>query len=165
MVSRDTNIPSTFDVAVLMERRTGVTRWQPWVWQPIGLLAGAVASGEQGKAETLSSPEASRRVLWRGYRLSLHVDEAESYYHNLMADRPRAYVVTNAQESTVENGPVPAIVTLSFDEANAYAECEEDVEPVAMPAELVQWVEAFVVDNYVPLKRVKRKRRSWVEKR
>ncbi len=159
------NISSTFDVAVLMERFAGVTRWQPWVWRPIGLLAGAVASGERGKAEILSASERSRQVLWRGYRLRLHVDETESYYHNLMADRPRAYVVTNAQEATVDNGPLPSLVTLSFDEANAYAECEEDVEPIAMPAELVQWVEAFVIEHYVPLKRVKRKRRPWAEKR
>jgi hypothetical protein len=164
MQTRRNHIPASFDVAVLMERRPGVTRWQRWSWAPGGLVAGSVAQGSHRVAEEMPAPDGQRRVLWRGYELRLHPDEAESYYHNLMAPVPRAYVVTSGDPSA-DDGPLPALVTLSFDEANAYAEGEEDVESVPMPPELVQWVEAFVIEHYVPVKRVKRKRKPWVEKR
>ena len=54
-------------------------------------------------------------------------------------------------------------MTLCFDEANAYAEGDEDVHNVPMPPELMKWLEAFVIAHYVPEKRKKRKRREWSE--
>ena len=156
----DQDIPDRFDVAVLMEQRDGVTRWQPAVWAPVGLVAGEVARGRRGEPVAMPAEGASGRVLWRGLGLRLHRDEVESYYFNLIAPRPRAYVVLRRDAAGT---PAPALVTLSFDEANAYAEGDDDVEPVTMPAELVQWLEAFVIRHYVPEKRVKRKRRAWTE--
>lgn len=155
------DIPDGFDVAVLVERRAGVTRWQPEVWSPVGLLAGRVARGPRDEPLPMPADAGAQRSLWRGFVLRLHRDEAESYYYALASPAaPRAYVVMRRDKSS---RPVPALVTLSFDEANAYAEGDDDVETVAMPAELVQWLEAFVIRHYVPEKRVKRKRRAWTE--
>ena len=69
-----------------------------------------------------------------------------------------AYVVMRRSDASL---PGPVLVTPSFDEANAYSEGDDDVETVDKPAELVQWLEAFVIENYVPEKRKKRKRRAW----
>ena len=55
--------------------------------------------------------------------------------------------------------PVPVLVTLSFDEANAYGEGGATVYHVAIPAELYAWVERYVLTHYVPEKKYKRKLR------
>ena len=45
----------------------------------------------------------------------------------------------------------------------SFAETDEVVESVAMPAELYRWVEQYVLENYLPEKRKKRKRDNWKE--
>jgi hypothetical protein len=154
-------VPERFTVAVLMERRRGVTSWQPHVWAPVGLIAGAAAEGPVGVPLAMPADGESLRELWRGFEVRLHRDEAESYYHNLVAPQPLAFVVL--REGAADRR-VPAIVTLCFDEASAYLEGDDQVEPVAMPAELVQWLERFVIDNYVPERRTRRERKAWNEK-
>lgn len=154
-------IPDCFDVAVLVERRAGVTRWQPDIWSPVGLLAGKVARGPRNAPLPMPADADAERSLWRGFVLRLHRDEAESYYYALASPAtPQAYVVMRRGDSP---RPLPALVTLSFDEANAYAEGDDDVQTVTMPPELVRWLEAFVIQHYVPEKRIKRKRRAWTE--
>ena len=156
----DPSLPDRFSVAVLIERRPGVSRWQPLVWVPVGLVAGAVAEGRGNEPLRMSGDGDAELTLWRGFAVKLHRDEAESYYYNLLSPDPQAFIVMRKDESS---RPFPALVTLSFDEANAYAEGDDDVEAVSMPPELSRWVEAFVIDNYVPEKRIKRKRRAWTE--
>jgi len=88
----------------------------------------------------------------------LYVDECESYYHNLLAKTPRCYVIARRDEDAV---PVPFLVSLSFDEAHAYLEADDEVFEVDMPPEIYRWTEAFVLHHYTPEKRVKRKRQNW----
>lgn len=152
------SLPERFAVAVLMERRRGVTPWQLHVWTPVGLIAGAVAEGPAGVPLPMPADGDALRELWRGLQVRLHRDEAESYYHNLVSPQPLAFVVM--REGDAEHR-VPAIVTLCFDEANAYVEGDDQVESVPMPAELVQWLEHFVIENYVPERRTRRERKAW----
>jgi hypothetical protein len=102
---------------------------------------------------------AVREHLVGGLSLRLHRDECESYYHNLASPRPQVYVMSRPDE--VDGAPDPFQVSACFDEANAYAETDDDVHPVDMPAEVHAWVERFVLSHYVPEPRVKRKRRDW----
>ena len=88
----------------------------------------------------------------------MYKDEAESYYHNLMAPNPCLYVILRDNE---QGQPEPFRVSASFDEANAYTEVDENAYPVAMPGELYNWVERFVLTHYVPEQRKKRKRKNW----
>ena len=88
----------------------------------------------------------------------MYDDECESYYHNIKSPDPGCYVITRDND---EGAPVPYIVTLSFDEANAYLECEGEAFTVPIPPELYRWTEEFVLQNYMPEKRIKRKRKDW----
>jgi hypothetical protein len=154
-------LPDRFPVTVLMARRE--LRDHPWIdhrWEAVGVTTGT-------RDDTVDSPvtvmetEVSREVLYGGYWVQLHRDECESYYHNLRAPDPRCYVLTRPGE---DDEPAPFLVSLSFDEANAYAEGEDvEVFPVAMPPELYRWTEAFVLAHYVPQPRKKRKRDDWKE--
>lgn len=161
MSDESPRVPERFFVAVLMERRRGVTPWQEYVWAPVGLIAGAVAAGPVGVPLAMPSDGDVLRELWRGLEVRLHRDEVESYYHNLISPQPLAFVVMRDGNA---DHRVPAIVTLCFDEASAYLEADDQVEPVAMPPELVQWVEHFVVEHYVPERRTRRERKAWNEK-
>ncbi len=60
-----------------------------------------------------------------------------------------------------ESQPVPFLVTLSFDEAHAYLEGDQEVYAVDIPPELYRWSEAFVLSHYVPQKKRKRKLDNW----
>jgi hypothetical protein len=153
-------VPERFAVAVLMERRRGVTPWQAHAWVPVGLIAGAVAEGAVGVPLAMPADGDVLRELWRGLDVRLHRDEVESYYHNLVSPTPLAFVIM--REGAADHR-APAIVTLCFDEANAYVEGDDQVESVPMPPELVQWLEHFVVDNYVPERRTRRERKAWTD--
>ena len=54
-------------------------------------------------------------------------------------------------------------VSLSFDEAHAYLEGDEQVYAVEIPPELYQWAEAFILTHYVATKKIKRKLKNWKE--
>jgi hypothetical protein len=153
--------PSRFPVSVIMERRrVSNNRWLAESWHAIGVTVG----GDQADADAnprpiVDRPDASQ-FLWRGLTVELFVDEAESYYHNLMVGTPGCYIVTR---SRADGMPEPVIVSLSFDAGQAYSEGDEIVHNVALPAELYRAAEAFVLAHYVPEKKKKRKRTDWKE--
>ena len=89
--------------------------------------------------------------------MSLHKDDSESYYFNLMGEKPSVFVVCRLEHGRLR----PFLVTLSYDEAASYMEVDESVSAVAMPPEIYRWCEAFVLTHYVPEKKRKRKRDNW----
>jgi len=100
-----------------------------------------------------------RQWLYPGLAIRLYADECESYYYNLVSNEPRCFVVAHRDDDGCP--PEPFLATLSYDEAAAYQEGEDDVYAVPIPPELYPWLERFVLANYVPEKRTKRKRRDW----
>jgi len=147
---------SVFPVAVLTRLKApGERRWDMGGWQVTGVVAGAHVAANQTDAPL---PLKDDLKLWPGLQLHVHIDEAESYYFNLASERPRVFVVSREDE---DDGFVPFLATLSFDEAAAYEEGEDRVWAVDMPAEVHQWLEQFVLSHFVPEKRRKRKREDW----
>ncbi|MCP3869844.1 MAG: DUF3305 domain-containing protein [Gammaproteobacteria bacterium] len=146
-------------MSVIMQQ-TPVTG-NPWIdhkWEAVGVMVGQQGDSHEGGARVIHSTGQTRQVLYGGFEVRLHMDECESYYHNLVSPRPRCYVVVRADDDGV---PVPSMVSISFDQANAFLEADEDVFPVDLTPELYRWMELFVLDNYIPVKRVKRKRENW----
>lgn len=152
-----TDQPDQFAVRVLLQPgRLHPQPWMPKTWQVTGVVIDGVATSG-GEVRLSGEGEDGGRV-YSGLVVRLHADEAESYYHNLTVDSPRCFVVTRDDEAGEQ---APFLVTLSFDEANAYLEGDEEVHAVDLPAELYRWVEAYVLQHYIPKKRVKRKRTNW----
>lgn len=152
-------VPEMFEVSVIMQRRP--LRGNPWVdhqWSAIGVTVGSPAAADGGGAQCIHDDGDTAQILFPGFRIVLHVDQCESYYHNLVAPRPSCYIVAS---SNSEGVPVPGLVSLSFDEANAHLEADEEVFPVDMPPELYRWTESFVLSHYVPEGRTKRRRVDW----
>lgn len=153
------DLPRLFPVAVIMQQRPSVvSAWSDYQWRAIGITVaqkepdatqGPVLIHEQGDM---------RQYLYRVFNVCLHRDECESYYHNLISDNPRCYVVARHNEDGL---PVPFLVSMSVDEAHAYLESDDTVYDVDIPPELYRWVEAYVLMHYVAVKRKKRKRQDW----
>lgn len=143
-------------VSVILERRRTDNPWAEFIWTAIGI---AVGDRETPEPRLIRDDGMSAAYLVGGLRVTLYVDECESYYYNLVSDSPRAYVVAHA-DSDVQR-PVPFHVTMSFDEAHAYLEGEDQIYAVEVPPELYRWTEAFVIANYFPERKRKRKLRDW----
>ena len=59
--------------------------------------------------------------------------------------------------------PEPFLITMSFDEAHAYLEGDDEIYEVEVPPELYRWTEAFLLMHYAPEKKIKRKRKNWTQ--
>lgn len=146
-----------FPIAVVLERRPATSRWADYVWSAAGI---AVASHASREPQLMREDGDSAFFLVGGLEIRLHIDECESYYHNLMCDSPRAYVVARL-DADEHRPPRPFLVSMSFDEAHAYLEGADEVFSVDIPPELYRWTEAYVIANYFPEKKTKRRLRDW----
>lgn len=155
----DKPIPTDFSLSVVMQRTPANSPWQEYVWDAIGVTAALWRDATAERSVSLVHEQGElRQYLYSGFRLQLHVDECESYYHNLCSPTPNCYVIASER---VVGRPEPLRVSLSFDEANAYQEGDEVVYAVAMPPELYRWCELFVLNHYVPEKKKKRRLTDW----
>ena len=144
-------------VAAILERRPSTSPWIDHSWTVSGVAVGRHAN--MAEARPVRETADAAFFLVGGLELSLYVDECESYYFNLVSDTPRAYVVAHVDGTN--GSPEPFRVTMSFDEAHAYLEGEDEIFAVDVPPEVYRWTEAFVIANYFPEKKRKRKLRNW----
>jgi len=148
-----------FPVSVIFEYlHPGTMRGNGTATEVVGIIAGAAGGDGAIQARRIRSAESGDQYLWSGFRLHLYTDQAESYYANLMGESPSVFVISRpGHEDRLE----PCLITLSYDEASAHMEVEDRVDTVAIPPEVYRWVEAFVLEHYVPERKQKRKRENW----
>lgn len=157
-------LPRSFPVSVIMESRPSNNKWVDEIWDAVGLVAleGKLEVSDDKKPKVIEQGD-SKQLIYSGLKITLYLDECESYYHNLMSPEPGCFIVAREDEESIENSevPIPCLVTLSFDEAHSYLEGDDTVYAVPIPAELYRWAEAYILDNYSAEKRRKRKRVDW----
>ena len=137
-------------IAVIMQRRAIVNRWQSEVWEPAGVLLGY--DDEKAPRVLVERPDMTQ-WLYPGFEIVLHVAEAEGYYHNVSSKEPCVFVLWRMADGKA----VPQFTTVSYDEASRWMDGGESVDRVPMPPELFTWVGEFVEKNYrfTPKKRVR----------
>ena len=150
--------PEQFWVSVVLQRRPSKNRWLSHSWRVTGVVVNSQFNKQLSNPIQIRSTNDEADFLWHGLSVRLYKDEAEDYYHNLMAPEPHLYVITRTNEQGM---PEPFLVSASFDEAHAYMEGDEDAHPVPIPPELYGWIEQFVLMHYAPEPRKKRKRNNW----
>lgn len=144
-------------VSVILERRPATSHWIDHIWSAAGITVGRQTDGPE--PQLIRETEGRALYLLGGLEVALHVDECESYYYNLVSDSPRAYVLAHVEDANQR--PLPFRVSMSFDEAHAYLEGDDEIYAVDVPPELYRWTEAFVIANYFPERKRKRKLRDW----
>jgi hypothetical protein len=162
--SEKEKLPSTrYNVSVIMERReVRQGRWSLPKWEAVGVLAGEHTPGRSANKTLIRTDAEHEQYLWDGFTIELFKDGAENYWYNLVGQTPLLYIVCR-QDPENEEDLVPIMVTVDCGEADMHAEADDEVFSVAMPPQVYQWLEQYVVKNYVPRERKKRKRKNWVE--
>ena len=148
---------AAFPVAVLTRKGESSNAWVDECWSVEAVLVGKGVAADP-EPSPIRPDQPDNGLLWGGFELRLHPSDGESYYVNLLADQPKVFVVCTAQAPA---GLRPILVTLSYDEAMSHMEGDDDVYSVPMPAEIVRWLEDYVLEYYVPTKKKKRKRVDW----
>lgn len=157
--------PNVLLVSVIMESHPSTHPWADEVWDARGVVVSPPGSTEDDIEREVKTVEQGdkKQLIYSGMKVRLHLDQCESYYHNMMSPEPGCFIVAREEdeEGDQTDMPIPALVTLSFDEAHSYLEGDDTVYAVPIPKELYLWAEAYVLENYVAEKRVKRKRVDW----
>jgi hypothetical protein len=130
-------------VAVIMQRRAVDSQWQTEVWEPVGVL-----TDYEGEAEprVIVEEPGTTQWLYPGIDIVLRRAEAEGYFHNVSTAAPNVFVLWRMADGRA----VPHYVTVSYDEASRWMDGGAQVDPVAMPAGMRDWVRDFVEQNYRP---------------
>lgn len=157
-------LPQYFPVSVVMQSKPSSNQWVDEIWDAVGLVvfSDGEANEKDAGVKNIQQQE-GKQLIYSGLKVNLHLDECESYYHNLMSPKPSCFIVAREEDEDGNDTdvPIPFLVSMSFDEAHAYLEGDDIVYAVPIPAELYQWTEAFVIQNYSAEKRKKRKRKDW----
>lgn len=148
-------------VAVVMARKEVARgRWTVPSWEAVGVVAGENVPGPEAKGVPLPPAEGAPQYLWGGFALNLYRDSTESYWYNLVGDKPSLYVVCSQTDS---GELMPTAITASPDEAAAHVQGDDQVCPTPIPPEVYLQIEAVVVKHHRPQEKKARKRRKWTE--
>ena len=152
------NCCDSLPVGVVVRKTPGITRWASWVWKAVAVLPGAGPADWQVMRREGDSIEYHAETL----RLELHKSDIEAYLTGLSSRRPVVYVVFRTGDTVGDGHDVQVLlVTASPYEAQDYMDSgEEIVEPVPMPAALVDWVGDFVEKNHKEEVFIKRRRQN-----
>jgi hypothetical protein len=151
----------------MLERVAGnAAQWSVEDWRLIGIMVDAKSSpDDRVYCEPMRAGD-EVNVIWRGLAVNLFKDGGESYWYNLMSEAPRLFVVLEHSGDHADDNypaPLPRIVTASQDEALAHMETDAAVHSIGMPGAMIDRLERFVVNHYVPEKKKKRKRQAWYQ--
>ncbi|AYQ28493.1 MULTISPECIES: DUF3305 domain-containing protein [unclassified Polaromonas] len=145
-------------VAVVMRRERIDNRWQPWRWSLDDIVRHEDGFGATPRL--LLKDDNEERWLHPGFKVELFTDDGEGYYLNVTTAQPCFWVVWRMEEEALlaeEPIAIPQIVTLSYHDAGRWLDAQETVEQVPAPPQIVQWLQQFVDQHYVP--EVKRRQR------
>ena len=150
----------TLPLGVVLERRRSAHPWADHTWHPVAVLPGAPPCDPKGEWTVLREEEGVTGYHAGTLPLDLFPRETEGYKVNLSQVPPRLFVVLRSGEDAESTHEVvPFLVTVCPYEAQDYLDSgEELVEAVAMPPDVVAFVQAYVDRHHVDEPFYKRKR-------
>jgi hypothetical protein len=133
-----------YSVAVIMERVRLNNRWATEKWEAKGIVLDLdpQRSGER----VIVDGEAVTQILFPVMKLRLERAEAEGYYLNMTSPLPKVFVLWRMRDEIAR----PELLTISYNEGTRWADSGENVDGVALPAELLPWMAEFVSEHYQP---------------
>jgi hypothetical protein len=146
--------PQRRRIGVIAERQDVDNPWIDHRWRVTGLLPGAPAVPDW---TCLAHSASVRRYYAGSAELLLFPRETDTLKYNIEGVAPAVYVFLRAAPG--DPGMALAGATVCVGEAHAHADTGSDlVEPVPMPADIHDWVAAFVAAHHVERDVWKRKR-------
>lgn len=142
-----------FPIAVIIERRKVDNRWISEKWEAVGIVP-AFEAGDPAPRQIFADDERTQYLVG-GFALELFRDEVENYHLNLSSPHPKVFVMWRLDDDSFAR---PEVLTVSYGEAARFLDSGEQVDGVAMPAEVADWVGDFVNTHYKPAPRKKLRR-------
>jgi hypothetical protein len=142
-------------VGLVVERRKAQSPWVDFVWRPIAALPGAPATQPW---TVLEGDEEVRQFYIGTAEIDLYRADTPHYRDNLASGSPGLWVVLRP----TEGGPPFEVVAVTANpsEGEAFTESGADlVEPVPMPEQVRDMIEAFIAEHHVEHAFSKRKQR------
>ena len=146
-------------VAIVMQRTPLDNRWQPYQWQPVDVSAGALLP--ENPVRCLRDDRADTRWLFTGFDVRLFSDEAEGYFLNVGSPSPCWFVMWRMEAIGDQEIAVPKQVTLSYNEAARMMDGGERVDTLPLAGDVLERLQAFVLEHYHPEPKRKRKKPSF----
>ena len=153
----------TLPVGIVLERRRLDHPWKDHAWVPVDVIPGAPARDPRGDWLLLKEGDGWARHYSGTLPLELFRKETEAYKLNLAQIPPRLFIVLRAGDyAGTMHEVTPFMVTASPFEAQDYLDSGDDmVETVAMPIEVIAFVQSFVDQHHVAEPFTKRKRKRY----
>jgi len=133
-----------YKLAVIMERVRVNDRWGSERWEVKGVVRD-MASGESA-GRVIVENDTVLQMLYPGLELRLHPDEAEGYLYNLTSPHPKVFVLWRLNDGMAR----PERVTVSYHEGARWMDAEDGVHGVALPQDLLPWIDDFARLHYRP---------------
>jgi hypothetical protein len=146
------NPVAPYPVAVIMERVRLADRWGTERWDAKGVVRDSEPPGSGERV--IVSDERALQMLFPGFVLRLHPDEAEGYIYNITSPQPKVFVMWRVGEDGIAR---PASLTVSYHEGARWMDAEETVGGVALPPDLLQWIAEFGAAHYTPEEKKKKR--------
>ncbi|MDH3693501.1 MAG: DUF3305 domain-containing protein [Gammaproteobacteria bacterium] len=156
----NTSLQSEFLISVVLKKtRKQVKQWSSWDWSIAGVVVNDPAGAGDVWGAVIQENDDQAQYLFRGMRLQLFKDGCEGYWYNLTSEKASLFLVCDIEDESMAQ---PMLITANQDEAMAHMESDELVLSTPIPPQIYHHIEAFVVANYLPAAKKKRKRRDWV---
>lgn len=133
-----------YSVAVIMERVRLVNRWATEKWEAKGIVLDVPQEGSGERV--IVDGETVTQVLFPAMKLRLERAEAEGYYLNITSPQPKVFVLWRMRDEVAR----PELLTVSYNEGTRWADSGENVDGVALPADLLPWMAEFAAEHYKP---------------
>ena len=133
-----------YSVAVIMERVRLNNRWATERWEAKGVVLDAQQQGSHERV--IVDEENLMQVLFPLMKLKLERAEAEGYYLNITSPQPKVFVLWRMRDEVAR----PELLTVSYNEGTRWADSGENVDGVALPADLLPWMAEFAAEHYQP---------------
>lgn len=164
MHPRNSVAAMTFNLSIVIECHDKTFNgWPSTRWELTTILSDAEGPSSLEGPHLIRSTDSLSQYMWKGLQLRLHLDAAEGYWYNFLSEIPYAFVVFELDAVEDDSVPFPIFVTVSQDEAGAHLETDYLVLSAALPTDVRDKIEEFIVNNYVPQTKKKRKRKNWFE--
>jgi len=133
-----------YPLAVVMERVRLSNRWATERWEAKGVVRDEAPAGSGERV--IVSDERMTQILFTGFVLRLHADEAEGYIYNITSPQPKVFVLWRMDEDIAR----PQALSVSYHEGARWMDAEECVGGVALPRDLLAWIAEFASEHYKP---------------
>jgi len=167
-VQSRTDLPSVssrlrFAATVLLEKRKVERKyWHSHAWYLDTVVMGNSVSDATVGGELAYQKSTGGVYRWSGFSVTLYKDACERYWHSLISEDPKIYVVCRDSDDSAELHDLsPLCITVDYDEALAFAETDDLTLSAPIPPQLYRYMEEFVLTHYRPVPFKKRKRRNW----